>query len=532
MIIRKPLPRAHGLHEPLRHPDHPKPRTRREFLSQGFISGGAMAFVPSIVAWMLANPRVANALSNDINQLKGPCKISSGSGVPFISFDLSGGANLVGSEVMVGGPGGQTDFLSTAGYGKLGLPGNMAPISSAPGTFIDASAGLLFHSDSAIMRGMKTRMSAATLANVNGVVIPALSQNDTANNVWSPLYAIAKTGTKGSLLTLAGTSNSPSGGNSVALMSMIDASIAPTKISQPSDLVGLAPGGSGTSLFTGPTAKADMVSTVEFIERVSLLKLALPTVSTGLSTTVTPPATLSPEGLAKQQVQCSYARPANTAEVLSGPKDLDPLQDVNITGAANSIFSATEITQGDFMKTAAIMKLIVNGFGGAATIQMGGFDYHSGNRSDGETRNFNAGVCIGACLEYAARVGHPLMLQVFSDGSLNSNMTIDNSAAGRGKLSWQGDNQSTAATFFLVYSPNGRPPLLGADKQQLGWFTTDGSVMASSSPAANAVNLAVELITLNYLGLNGRAAEMPTLFPGTAFGSAALIDKYTAFGAI
>src|SRR5215471_16685883 len=111
MIIRKPLPRPLGLHEPLRHPDHPKPRTRREFISQGFMSGSAMAFVPSIVGLMLANPRVAEALSPDINLLKGPCHISNGFGVPFICFDLSGGANLLGSEVLAGQKGGQFDFL-------------------------------------------------------------------------------------------------------------------------------------------------------------------------------------------------------------------------------------------------------------------------------------------------------------------------------------------------------------------------------------------------------------------------------------
>ena len=48
---------------------------------------------------------------------------------------------------------------------------------------------------------------------------------------------------------------------------------------------------------------------------------------------------------------------------------------------------------------------------------MGGFDYHTGDRSTGEGRDFRAGVCIGACLEFAARRGVPLMIYVFSDGS-------------------------------------------------------------------------------------------------------------------
>ena len=109
------------------------------------------------------------------------------------------------------------------------------------------------------------------------------------------------------------------------------------------------------------------------------------------------------------------------------------------------------------------MKLVLNGFAGAGCITMGGFDYHTGERGTGEARDLRAGRCMGACLEYAARLGVPLMMYVFSDGSVASNGRIDDSAQGRGKGEWTGDNQSTAASFFLVYNPAGRPQLLGAD---------------------------------------------------------------------
>ena len=50
-----------------------------------------------------------------------------------------------------------------------------------------------------------------------------------------------------------------------------------------------------------------------------------------------------------------------------------------------------------------MMKLVINGDAAAGTIQMGGFDYHTGDRATGEARDFNAGQCIGAVLQYAAR---------------------------------------------------------------------------------------------------------------------------------
>jgi len=135
---------------------------------------------------------------------------------------------------------------------------------------------------------------------------------------------------------------------------------------------------------------------------------------------------------------------------------------------------------------------------------------------------------MGACLEYAARRGVPLMMYVFSDGSLASNGTVDNSTDGRGKGVWTGDNSSTAASFFLVYSPNGPISPL---QQQIGYFRADGSVETSSSPAANNVNLLVETVILNYMSLNGDRANFQNLFTG--FGnppSAAFLDSLTAFG--
>ena len=94
------------------------------------------------------------------------------------------------------------------------------------------------------------------------------------------------------------------------------------------------------------------------------------------------------------------------------------------------------------------------------------------------------------------------MIYVFSDGSLTSTGMPDNSVAGRGKLGWQGDNESVSSTFFLVYSPKGRPQLRnGVAGQQIGYFSADGSVVGTSSPVANNVTALVQAVVLNYMGL-------------------------------
>ncbi len=141
-------------------------------------------------------------------------------------------------------------------------------------------------------------------------------------------------------------------------------------------------------------------------------------------------------------------------------------------------------------------------------------------------------MCIGACLEYAARTNRPLMIYVFSDGSLSSNGMIDNSVGGRGKGVWTGDNQSTASSFFLVFNPNGLPALRAPSRNQLGWFTGDGSVATSSIPGANAVNLLVELVILNYMALHGEEGQFATKFSSQGLGGSTQRDALTAFAPI
>ena len=206
---------------------------------------------------------------------------------------------------------------------------------------------------------------------------------------------------------------------------------------------------------------------------------------------------------------------------------------------AGGVFGPNFGNDGEFQKTASVMKLVVEGYAGAGTVSMGGFDYHTGDRSTGELRDLRAGRCIGAALEFAARRGKPLMIYVFSDGSLSSNGMVDNSTDGRGKGQWTGDNQQTAAAFFLVFNPptnGGRPALLtsgagAARHQQLGYYSAGGDVVNSSSPAANNVNLLVQTVLLNYMALHGETGQYNTLF-GSALGSGAALDGLIAFNPI
>jgi hypothetical protein len=499
--------------DPLFHRDHARPVTRRDFLAQGFISGTGIALGGSLFS-LFANPRLAQAeLSGDLTTLAANtnCTLGGlGTNIPFICFDLAGGSNMIGSNVLAGGQGGYMDSpISTAGYSKMGIPGDMvpgvidptaSPVSGPNNDFTDSRLGLPFHSDSGFLRGILEKISVGTALNMNGAVIPARSDNDTGNNPHNPMYGIAKTGSTGSIVTLIGSRNSESGGNSMSPASMVDTTIRPTKVDRPSDVTGMVDTGNLTAVLSDPE---DVKAVMESVVRLSDKKIDQ--VNTQISA----------DAVIKDLVKCGYLKAADIADRFAGIS-IDPALDTNIvdsTNSGNAIFDQSEFDgDGEFRKTASVMKMVLDGYAGAGTITMGGFDYHTGNRSVGEARDLRAGRCMGACLEYAAVMGMPLMIYVCSDGSVASNGTLDGADEndpGRGKGVWTGDNSSTAGSFFLVYNPGGQANLLQPAPdglslhKQIGWFrTSDGSVETASSPAANNVNLLVETVILNYLALH------------------------------
>ena len=502
------------------------------------MTGAAYATAGGVLS-MFSNPREALAeLSPDLDALLSPCGAGGigASKIPFICFDLAGGANIAGSNVLIGQQGGQEDFLSTAGYEKMGLPGDMVPVLTDPDSglpYANFDLGLGFHLDSAFRRGIVDTITAGTEQFINGAVIPARSDNDTGNNPHNPMYGIARAGAidpdtglgqgaDGSILTLAGSENTDSGGNSMLPRALYDPELRPTKVDRPSDVVNLV----DTGDLVGILSKQDATAVMESIYRLTEQK------TRSVNTQVTQDAVI------KDLIKCGYLKAADIADRFGGVP-IDPGQDPEIVGPGG-IFSDAEWNSGgrdqaEFRKTASIMKLVVNGYAGAGCIEMGGYDYHGGRRAEGEIKDYRAGRCMGACLEYAARREVPLMLYVFSDGSLSSNGAIDTSEEGRDKGEWTSDNSSTAGSFFLVYNPGRRPTIIGATAeeqavhQQIGYMDAGGSVQRGATPAANNVNLLVNTVLLNYMALHDEAGLFEAAFPNHGLGNATMRDSLTAF---
>ncbi len=366
--MMKKLTKQQLLNAPLLHNCHKRPVTRRDFIGQGFMAGTGSILAPSLMG-MFALPKNARA---DLTEQIAACDLANrgANKIPFICFDLAGGANVAGSNVLVGGRGGQLDFISSAGYARQGLPGDMVPSVTNPQTglsdFINSDYGLSFHSDSAFLRGIQEKTTAATAANTNGAVLPARSDNDTGNNPHNPMYGIYKAGSDGELLSLIGSQNSDSGGNSMAPASMIDLEVRPTKVDRPSDVTGLVDVGD----LVGLLSQDDAVSVMETISQISDRKLEQIGYAPNYPTTGNPnPPAAHPIG---RNVSCGYVKSALLAEQYGDPSTLNPELDADIVGPSG-VFSQEEFdSDGEFRKTASVMKMVLNGFAGAGTVTMGG----------------------------------------------------------------------------------------------------------------------------------------------------------------
>jgi len=523
------------LNEPLRH-SH-RPVTRRDFIAQGFRAGTATLMGTSMMGLLAPkasaiDPNIYDLIASGYPGNTCNLNVSGGQKIPFICFDLAGGANIAGSNVLVGQRGGQQDFLSEAGYSKLGIAQDRVPNNGQVNT-IDESLGLAFHSDSAMLAGINQSMSDAAKAATNGAVLPARSDNDTGNNPHNPLYGIYQSGARGSLLNLIGSENTESGGNSMAPLVMIDPEVRPTKIDRAADVSGLVDVGDLSSVLSDPN---DVVSVMERMASISKMKLDVIDPGMGGST----------DNALRARILCEYMRAADTYEKFSNPAALDVFQDTQMFGSTG-IFDAADFSDNrNYETTAAVAKLVVDsgdlgvigGRAAAGSITLGGYDYHTGDRVTGEMRDLVAGRCIGACLEYAHRREVPIMVYVFSDGSVASNGMIDPMA---NKPQWTGDNSSTAASYFLVYNPparGGRPTLntsVIADPfqhQQIGWMRSDASVETSATPASNSVNQLVYTVLLNYMALHDDISGFSSIFTNNGLGAAGNLEQYVAFNPI
>lgn len=468
--------------KPMLHEGH-KLRTRREFMAHGLLGMTAFTLAPSV----LMAPGRAHAQSAE-------CAPPVFEGMtPVIIIELAGGGNLPGGNVMVGGPGGQEDFL--ASYESLGLPADMHPSRSGQ---LNSELGLRFHSDSGILLGVRSIASNTTRRNIDGAVFCTASSDDTANNQFNPMYWLNKAGAKGQVNQIGGATRS------MVPIESENPSIAPVRVTSNRDAMNLVSLGTALNAYSDDKigGMMDALSRISGNKLNSMSRRSLPEVIKGL-------------------LGCSYQQTKAQVATFS-PSALD----ANADTLANTVF-ANVTNAGIRDRVKPITKLVLDGYVGVGSIVLGGYDYHDGGRASGENRDFELGQVMGAIFELAARKQKDVAIIVITDGGVSANKNIDNSAGGRGKFGWAGDSGQRSASMMMVYKHDGAPNLRNRDRRQIGHFRANGAVETSAALTGNSVVNMSKALVANYLALHGEEGKLESVVGSDPF--RLNLDQYLVF---
>jgi len=477
----------------LEHLNQHQMKSRRDFLSQGMLAGLSYVFVPSVLSMLHSNLSYALECGSSTQMTSNR--------IPILIIDLAGGGNIPGSNIMVGKAGGQLDFINS--YESLGLPSSMHPRNAAQ---TNNEMGLVFHADSALLMGMRQTASVNTRAKTDGGIFCAISNDDTGNNPHNPSYWLAKAGATGELATLAGTTNSESGGNSAIPMDSKIATMRPVIINRPQDALSLVNIGRLGTLF-GTDKSEKIIKSIEKLSESKIRQLSNKSL---------------PDQI-KDLMSCGYIQSKDILTKFS-TTNIDASMDAQVRTTFN------DLNNGNQRKFATMAKLILDGYIGVGTVEMGGFDYHTNERATGEARDLELGNLIGRVLELASLKRKNIMIYVFTDGGVSASGAVDESVGGRGKIPWAGDSSSRSSSAMFIYRDAGRAQLRRANRRQIGHFNDNGGVVSNANLISNSVTNLSKAVVANYLALSGDEGKLVNVVGDNIFGGS--IDDYLFFNKI
>jgi hypothetical protein len=534
---------------------HGRPISRRDFISRTLAGSAGALFMPSLFT-LAARKLMAADPTCVLPQLN--------TRTPLICLDLAGGASLAGNNVMVGGAGGQLDFLPNSAqspnvYQQMGLAPSESP-SMLGAAAMRREFGLAFHPSSRFFGGLQAEMILTALRadisleelqnRVDGVVICNESYDDLSTNYFNPCYWIAKSGSMGLLgAQAANIPGSVSGGHSRAPAESVDPSLQPLIVQTGNglgengvaslvDLQTLSTllGGSSSSVSTSVVDKL-----LRLQDRLNQNELAR---FTSMDLSQQAKAIL---GCSSGQFQMlnsqssgllSKLNPlADTSFIEIFPEALGGVRRVNDT-------DLIPILQGQGRNGAAVAKLVLEGVVGCGTITGFGYDYHGISRRSADLLDEAAGRMVGRLIGAAAAKSKDLMLFVFSDGACFSDGVVE---GGETRSRWVADRGPLGSAMLLLYRHNARrdqTPFLKEghlQKRQIGHFRVmDGKPAVNRTANLVSVDTSIlaKAVVANYLALNpamnsyGRLAdEIQRLCGVDPFGAGGM-PEYVAFNPI
>lgn len=479
------------------HADHKVPTTRREFLASGLMGVSTLAFTSGSMALLSPSNVLGAAVCGSSNLLCG--------NVPFLCLDGAGGMNIAGGNVIVGFASNQEQeefgHNVISDFRRLGIADNYHPSKSG---MINSSFGLKFHSTSGILEGLE-EVLAPRIGDtkdlreyVDGLLLCAVTNDDTSGNPTNTTYMAQKVGAKGDLVQLIGTSGSVSGGNSVAPSDQVNLTLKPSALGNfksSESLLSIGDnimGNGGLNAFaTGGATR--MKRFMELLSRSG---------SSHLNDIRRNPAMSA-------EVDKFLTRQGGTQGVFDrfSPATLNPMTNPTDGALIAKVYDAPlgNVDQ----RVANILNLLTKRIAGAATIEIGGCDYHNGTATSGHERDKSIGRNMGLAIRMAAERNQPIFLHLFTDGGVTGDAAGQVDPNMPTRTVWRSDDGVRSAAVMLVFHPNRKRVnvgdnehsnfLLNGKTRQIGWYKIAGGTAIDSHSLANNVSKLWIGVILNYM---------------------------------
>ena len=453
---------------PFVHADHRRPRTRRELLSSGFLSFASAAVLPSMLS--IASNK-AFGLECSGGESTGANKF-----MPYLHIELSGGAGLSGNYIFgKEAPGAAFEPLSADGYATLGFDG----IPEINQTINDENGnpmipwGGRMDTGKGVHLGLRQVMSDAAIQCTKIVGVPVECADDTRNNPFNAVQlSVMASGFNGNLIHIAGTR----GGNNTFGRTNetpfgVNPGLVKAVVTGPEDTQALVdPGVVARAL--RPEDAVRITQAAAKLSESHLMKFNALTL---------------PEQI-RDLVRCGYLSAESLLSDFTADS-LNPAMDTIVTG--NPILNAA-MNNNDTRGTMTIAKLLADNNTAAATMELGGFDYHGRGLQNRTNKDIEVGIKAGLCLQTAYEKGTPLFIAITSDGSV----------ACQADGTPRSDSGSRGSMLMIAMVPNAAP---GISVPQIGAFNDSGAVnTAMMSTTSNSAAAAGALLSYNYAMLNGK----------------------------
>ncbi len=454
---------------------HGRPVNRRDLLATGLLSFSATLLAPAYLKFLLPEAHAAGVCSTTFSNM-----------IPMVTLNLSGGAAMAANFVPVD-EGGQ--FLPS--YDVMGLGDGNVPIVREFGNvpFAGMQNGVYI---SKFLQGLR-EVAPTALAKTSFVGVCVRTRDDSSENRLSIDGLVNLAGLRGGMLPNLGTAtNSLTGIRQMPALTAPNAPLIVSGFSSVQGALGYA-GALGAAL--NQNQKLAIAKSIQKLSESQIRKLASENINPNV----------------KNLIDCSNQKNLDLAALSNS--GIDPRTDPAF-GANLSALWAMNNGTGNNSRNLVFSTMVYNalkGNAGAASLELGGYDYHNNTRGTGDAADLIAGQTVGRLLETAAIMNKPLFIYVTSDGAVSSVKSNARDSV------WNSDRGIAGASYILYFDPAGRKE---TSNNQIGWFTT-GQAASDKSVVGNNPEMAAISVFANYLKLNNKMGLFESLV-GRAFDSSKL----------